>query len=177
MSGLNLRAQKEEVMKEAKVLVWLGVILVLVYWSVGETELTCGGNCAVGGKCDLIGCYCGEEVLIASEALVRSLCSMYPWDVEQCVCIANKTSDFNINLINGWVYDNEPTPRADVGLWQVDSVNWFRCGQHLIPRDKLNNHTLPLMCDPYINVKCAFSVWQEVSSFHLWKVCKQCNAC
>ncbi len=54
----------------------------------------------------------------------------------------------------------------DVGLWQIDSVNWGQC----------NNGQAP--CDINANLECAKKIWGWAgNNWSLWSTCSACGCC
>lgn len=80
---------------------------------------------------------------------IASYCSKYSdWSQSCCQCIATKESGGNANAAN---YNTNGS--FDVGLYQINNINWASCSGGKAP------------CDPNTNVKCA----------HL--VCTCCSSC
>jgi hypothetical protein len=53
----------------------------------------------------------------------------------------------------------------DVGMWQINSMNWNMCSSGKAP------------CDPQVNLKCAITIWNYHKSFKLWSTCRACGCC
>jgi len=62
---------------------------------------------------------------------------------------------------------NENTNESfDVGVWQINSMNWASCSGGNPP------------CDPNTNGACAHAVWTwGQSTWNLWSTCGQCGCC
>ena len=96
------------------------------------TSSTCGGNCP--GGCG--SCPCGSSTNYQS---VSSWCSKYSgWKQSSCECIMNHESGGNANAVN----QNGNGGSYDVGLWQVNDMNWSSCSGGKAP------------CDPSTNLNC-----------------------
>ena len=114
----------------------------------------CGGNCP--GGCDQ--CPCGLQ---PSYADIKEWCAKYHWNQENCECIMLNESVGNANAVNQ-NYDGT----YDVGLWQIDTVNWNACNGGRTP------------CDPTENLNCAIDIYQwGGNTWQLWATCGMCNAC
>jgi len=87
---------------------------------------------------------------------------MQGWKQDQCQCIVNAESSGMANAAN-W---DAPDATYDVGLWQINTVNWASC----------NGGSMP--CDQTANRNCAIDVWRYGgNSFKLWSTCSKCGAC
>ena len=115
----------------------------------------CGGNCPSGG-CD--SCPCGMS---KSYVDIKEWCSKYHWNQENCECIMKSESEGNANAVHqNW------DRSYDVGLWQIDSVNWKACDRGNTP------------CDPTENLNCAKDIYGwGGNTWKLWATCGKCNAC
>jgi hypothetical protein len=82
---------------------------------------TCGGNCP--GGCD--SCPCGSS---SSYQSASSWCAQYSgWSQTQCQCIMNAESGGNANAVN-----QNTGGSLDVGLWQINSMNWASCSSGML---------------------------------------------
>jgi hypothetical protein len=119
---------------------------------------TCGGNCP-SGDCPSGNCPCGTS---SNYVDVGSYCSQFSgWSAGCCACIANAESSGNANAEN---YNTNGS--FDVGLYQVNDVNWSSCSGGQAP------------CDPNTNLQCAIKVWQwGGSTWSLWSTCGGCGCC
>ena len=114
----------------------------------------CGGNCP--GGCN--SCPCG---MTKSYLDIKEWCSKYHWNQENCQCIMIHESEGNANAVNQNVDGT-----YDVGLWQIDSVNWKACDRGKTP------------CDPTENLNCAIDIYGwGGNTWSLWATCGMCNAC
>eukprot|EP01117_Protostelium_nocturnum_P006337 TRINITY_DN2287_c0_g1_i1.p1 TRINITY_DN2287_c0_g1~~TRINITY_DN2287_c0_g1_i1.p1 ORF type:complete len:151 (-),score=45.40 TRINITY_DN2287_c0_g1_i1:84-536(-) len=116
----------------------------------------CGGNCP-GGRCTT--CPCGSN---RNNLDIDAWCAKWPGvNVACCKCIAQHESGGNGNAMNG-----NSNGSIDVGLWQVNSINWGQCNGGAAP------------CDPDANLRCAQKVWQWGGrTFKLWSTCGACGCC
>eukprot|EP00761_Pharyngomonas_kirbyi_P011671 gb/GECH01011697.1/.p1 GENE.gb/GECH01011697.1/~~gb/GECH01011697.1/.p1 ORF type:complete len:141 (+),score=24.25 gb/GECH01011697.1/:1-423(+) len=116
----------------------------------------CGGNCP-GRKCP--SCPCGTS---KKEENIRHWCSKFSgWNQACCRCIVKEESGGNAHALN---YNTNGS--FDIGLWQINSINWNSC----------NGGNPP--CDPKSNLECAIDVWKwGHGSFRLWSTCKKCGCC
>ena len=90
------------------------------------------------------------------------MCAQYSgWSQSQCQCIMKYESGGNANA------ENENTDGSyDVGLWQINTMNWASCSSGAAP------------CSTSDNLACAKKVWAwGGNSFKLWSTCSKCNAC
>lgn len=130
------------------------LVLISTVMSVSGTT-TCGGNCP--GGCD--DCYCGNTSNYQS---ISYWCGMYSgWNQSSCECIMKAESGGNANAVNmnsGGSYD--------VGLWQINSVNWPSCSAGKAP------------CSSSENLACAIKVFQwGGNTWKLWSTCRGCGVC
>lgn len=121
-------------------------ILVVCVFSVSD----CGTNCQNGG-CPA--CLCGEETHFVN---VAQWCSQHIWDQECCKKIVMAESYGNANAI-GFTGGSS----FDVGLWQINVVNWRACNSGNPP------------CDLAENLHCAKLIWAwGGNSFKYWTTAK-----
>ena len=114
---------------------------------------TCGGNCPSN---DCSSCPCGTQ---SSPQDIASWCSQYSWDQSCCECIVNHESGGNANAAN-----QNNNGSFDVGLFQINDVNWGQCSGGAAP------------CDVQSNLQCAIKVYQWGSnSFKLWSTAAGCG--
>ena len=114
---------------------------------------SCGGNCP-SGRCPT--CYCGNS---KKSVDIGSWCSKYNWSQSCCKCIVSHESGGNANAIN---YNSNAS--SDVGLWQINTVNWGSCSGGKAP------------CDPNTNLNCAIKVYQwGGNSWKLWSTHSGCG--
>ena len=114
---------------------------------------TCGGNCP-GGQCST--CYCGTT---SNPVSISNWCASYNWNQACCMCIVTHESNGNANAMNGNANGSE-----DVGLWQINTVNWGQCNAGQAP------------CTPSSNLICAQMVWGwGGNSFSLWSTAGPCG--
>ena len=115
----------------------------------------CGGNCP-GGRCP--SCPCGQS---ARRENAAQWCAKFSgWNQKCCQCIIHHESGGNGNSMN---YNTNGS--FDVGLWQINKVNWKLCG------------SAP-PCNTKANFECAKKVWAiGGKSFRLWSTSKACGHC
>ena len=117
---------------------------------------TCGGNCP-SGSCTT--CHCGTSTNYVD---IATQCSRYTgWSQACCKCIANAESGGNahaqLHNTNG---------SDDVGLWQVNSMNWASCNGGAAP------------CTVDANLACAKKVFQwGGNTWKYWSTCSKCGCC
>ena len=119
------------------------------------TSSTCGGNCP--GGC--ASCPCGSS---SNSQSVSSWCSKYSgWKQSSCECIMKAESGGNANAVN-----QNSGGSYDVGLWQINDMNWASCSGGKAP------------CDPSTNLNCAKKVfgWGG-NTWKLWATCSKCGVC
>jgi hypothetical protein len=116
---------------------------------------TCGGNCP--GGCST--CPCGTT---RSPQSISEWCSKWSgWHQASCECIMQHESGGNANAVN-----QNTGGSLDVGLWQVNSMNWDSCSGGRPP------------CDPGVNLQCAQKVFAwGGNTWKLWSTCHACNVC
>jgi len=116
---------------------------------------TCGGNCPSG---DCPSCPCGTA---RADVDIATACAKFGWNQACCRCIVSHESSGNANAMNYNTNDS-----FDVGVWQVNSMNWASCNGGKAP------------CDVDSNLKCAAAVWRwGGNSFKLWSTCGVCGCC
>ncbi|KAL0480702.1 hypothetical protein AKO1_013020 [Acrasis kona] len=136
------------------------LILALVCATLCATNDTvpnsnCGGNCP-SGRCTK--CHCGTS---RSQQDINAWCSKYTgWNQACCRCVVSRESAGNAHAENHNVGGSD-----DVGLWQINSMNWASCSGGQPP------------CDPNVNLKCAIKIWGYHKSFKLWSTCGACGCC
>lgn len=113
---------------------------------------SCGGNCP-SGRCT--NCFCGNTKLMED---IATWCGKYSWEQACCKCIVSHESGGNAHAMN-----HNSDGSTDVGLWQVNNVNWGSC----------NNGHAP--CDPNQNLNCAIKVYQWAGN--TWKAWATHSAC
>ncbi|KAJ4457791.1 putative Ctype lysozyme/alpha-lactalbumin superfamily protein [Paratrimastix pyriformis] len=93
---------------------------------------------------------------------IASACSRYSgWSQSCCQCIAKHESSGNSHACN-----KNTNGSTDVGLWQVNSMNWASC----------NGGNPP--CDVSSNLQCAIKVFQwGHNTWKLWSTCGGCGCC
>mmetsp|Transcript_6687 Transcript_6687/g.18890 ORF Transcript_6687/g.18890 Transcript_6687/m.18890 type:complete len:145 (+) Transcript_6687:45-479(+) len=130
------------------------VMVVLGVLAVSVTAGTCGGNCP-SNTCG--SCPCGTSSNYVDPS---SYCSMYSgWSQTCCECIANKESGGNANAMNYNTNDS-----FDIGLFQINEINWDSCSGGNAP------------CDPKANEGCAEKVFQwGGNTWSLWSTCGLCS--
>ena len=134
-------------MRAALAFVLLGLL------AVSAVAESCNGNCP-GGKCP--DCPCGRS---PNRQDAASWCAKFNgWDQRCCQCIIGRESGGNANAMN---YNTNGS--FDVGLWQINKINWGACGGGA-------------PCDVNLNLQCAKKVWEWGGrSFRLWSTAKACN--
>jgi hypothetical protein len=133
------------------------LVALLACSAVALAQDDCGGNCP---SQDCPGCPCGYSTNYQD---IGGWCSQYGgWDQGQCQCIVNAESSGNANADNY----NPGGNTYDVGMAQVNTINWSSCSGGNPP------------CDPSTNLNCAIDVWRwGGGSFKLWSTCGGCGAC
>jgi len=126
------------------------LILNLTYGS------TCGGNCPSD---DCPSCDCGSSTNFVD---VATYCGKYSdWTQSCCECIVSHESSGNANAENYNTNDS-----TDIGLFQINSVNWSSCSSSQAP------------CNPTTNTECAHLVWQwGGNTWKYWSTCGGCGCC
>jgi hypothetical protein len=129
------------------------VLAVLVCAAVADT---CGGNCPSN---DCPSCPCGTSTSYVS---IDSWCGSFSgWNQACCRFIVQHESSGNAHAVN-----HNSNGSFDVGVWQINSVNWNDCNGGRAP------------CDPSSNLQCATQVWRwGGNSFRLWSTCGECGCC
>lgn len=84
---------------------------------------------------------------------VTAMCAKYTgWNQKCCQCIVSKESRGNANAQN-----RNENGSDDVGLWQINTLNWEKCNGGKAP------------CDPTDNLNCAKKVYGwGGNSWKLW---------
>ena len=114
---------------------------------------TCGGNCPSN---DCSSCPCGTQ---PSSQDISSWCSQYSWDQSCCECIVSHESGGNANAAN-----LNSNGSFEVGLFQINDLNWGQCNGGAAP------------CDVQSNLNCAIKVYQwGGNSFKLWSTAAGCG--
>lgn len=98
------------------------IILVLMMVLTVTLAGTCGGNCP-SGRCPT--CPCGSTKKTED---IHAWCSKYSWDVKCCKCIVTHESG---GLAYATNYNSNNS--YDVGLWQINQVNWASCNSGKAP--------------------------------------------
>lgn len=127
------------------------VILLCLILALALTD-SCGGNCP-SGKCP--SCPCGTSKSMQD---IASWCSKYSWNQACCKCIVSHESGGNANAAN---YNSNAT--FDVGLWQINKVNWGGC----------NGGSAP--CNTNANLNCAIKVYNGRGNWSPWSTAKGCG--
>lgn len=110
-----------------RILLVLGISLTFVNLVFSNR---CGGNCPSN---DCVDCPCGTKV---NKVNANKYCSIYSkWSQTCCKCIADHESGDNANAVNHNTNDSD-----DVGLFQINDVNWGSCSGGSAP------------CNPDINM-------------------------
>mmetsp|Transcript_26516 Transcript_26516/g.23493 ORF Transcript_26516/g.23493 Transcript_26516/m.23493 type:complete len:138 (-) Transcript_26516:135-548(-) len=114
---------------------------------------TCGGNCPSN---DCPGCPCGESKDVVN---IASACAKYTgWSSGCCECIAKHESGGNAHAAN-----HNSNGSYDVGLWQINDINWKSCNGGKAP------------CDVESNLRCAEEVFKWGGN--TWRLWSTANAC
>jgi hypothetical protein len=124
----------------------------------GDAALSanCGGNCP-GNDCP--SCPCGST---PSPQNIAAICAQYSgWSQSCCECIVTHESSGNANAVN---YNENGS--YDIGVFQVNTVNWASCSGGAPP------------CNVATNLACAIKVfgWGG-NSFKYWSTCGACGCC
>ena len=132
------------------------VLAILIIGDCSSKTTTCGGNCP-SNTC--LSCPCGTTQNTISTS---TWCSKYSnWSQSCCNCIMSHESAANSNALN-----NNTDGSVDVGLWQINTVNWAVCSSSLPP------------CDLTTNLNCAIQVWKWGSNtWKFWSTCSACGCC
>lgn len=126
-----------------------------------EPELggtNCGGNCP-GGNCNT--CPCGTTRSVVTPS---TWCSKFTgWSQACCTCIMTNESGGNSNAVN---QNKDTRGSLDVGLWQINDMNWASCSSGVAP------------CDPTANLGCAKKIFAYgPNNWRLWSTCGKCGCC
>ena len=128
-------------------------VVVIFLLSACVLGITCGGNCP-SGNCP--SCLCGST---PSPQSISYWCSRYNWNQACCQCIVSHESSGNANAIN-----YEVDSSYDVGLWQINQINWLQCSRGNVP------------CAPQDNLQCAINLYTWAGgSFKLWSAASICG--
>eukprot|EP00347_Sterkiella_histriomuscorum_P009418 403341290 len=117
---------------------------------------SCGGNCP-SGRCN--DCKCGSA---PAKVDIAAACARNSgWSQTCCKCIIEHESGGNshaqLHNTNG---------SDDVGLWQVNSMNWASCNGGAAP------------CTVDANLACAKKVFAwGGNTWKLWSTCGACGCC
>eukprot|EP01095_Lingulamoeba_sp_RSL-Kostka_P002198 TRINITY_DN13072_c0_g1_i1.p1 TRINITY_DN13072_c0_g1~~TRINITY_DN13072_c0_g1_i1.p1 ORF type:complete len:150 (-),score=45.05 TRINITY_DN13072_c0_g1_i1:146-568(-) len=132
------------------------LFIALIFVSIVAAN-TCGGNCP-SNDCTS-SCPCGTS---KNDVSISEYCSRYSdWSQSCCECIAQHESGGNANAAN---YNTNGS--YDVGLYQINDVNWDQCNGGKAP------------CNPSDNTKCAHMVWGwGGNTWKLWSTCGACGCC
>jgi hypothetical protein len=116
---------------------------------------SCGGNCP-SGKCP--SCPCGST---KKQEDITAWCSKHNWNVNCCKCIVSHESGGDSNAVN---YNSNNT--FDIGLWQINQVNWPSCSGGQPP------------CDPTKNLNCAVHLYEAAgNTFKAWSTTAKACGC
>lgn len=132
------------------------ILVVMAFCAALAYAGTCGGNCP-SGRCT--SCKCPAT---PKHVDIASACSKFSgWNQKCCQCIISHESGGNqyaqLENTNG---------SNDVGLWQVNSMNWASCNGGRAP------------CDLNENLQCAKKVFAwGGNTFKLWSTCGACGCC
>ena len=113
------------------------IIVALFLLSLAMAD-SCGGNCP-SGNCK--NCFCGAGKNMVD---ISAWCAKYSWNQSCCKCIVSHESAGNAHATT--LNENGS---SNVGLWQVNTVNWNACSGGSAP------------CDPNTNLACAVKVYQN----------------
>ena len=147
-------------MHSPKLFIFLGLLLAV---SAQDTLITdavangnCGGNCPSGNCPD---CKCGTAPAYYSKV---DACRMWNgWSQGCCECIISHESAENLHA---QLHDSDGSD--DIGLWQVNSLNWGACNGGKAP------------CDLNANFNCARTVFQwGGNTWKYWSTCGMCGCC
>jgi len=116
---------------------------------------TCGGNCPSN---DCRTCICAGGPTYVN---IAQICARYSgWNQNCCQCIVRHESSGNVHAQN-----HNSNGSDDVGVFQINSINWKGCNGGRAP------------CDTDSNLKCAISIWGARHSFAPWSTCHACGCC
>jgi len=145
-------------MRSFIILAFVLIAVPLVLGSYNDTKplATCGGNCPSN---DCPSCPCGSTGAVQD---IATQCARFSgWSQACCQCIVKHESGGNANAAN---YNTNGS--FDVGLWQINKVNWPSCNAGDAP------------CDVTKNLNCAIEIWRGRSnSFAAWSTCSVCGCC
>lgn len=90
------------------------------------------------------------------------MCSKYnDWSQRCCQCIAEHESGGNAHAQN-----HNTNGSNDIGVWQINDVNWNSCNGGRAP------------CDANENLRCAHQIWAGRSgTWAAWSTCSICGCC
>ncbi len=129
------------------------IILCLAFLLVISLANNCGGNCPSNNCPD---CPCGTA---KNPQDIASWCSKYNWNQNCCKCIVSHESGGNANAMN---YNTNGT--FDVGLFQINHINWAGCSGGSAP------------CAPQANYNCAVYIYGRWgNSFKAWSTHTACG--
>jgi hypothetical protein len=144
---------------------WLLILLELLlyhqslYIGVGIVKADkCGGNCPSNGCSTADGdCLCGTTKKVVD---IANWCAKFNWNQKCCQCIVTKESEGNANAVH------RSGSSYNVGLWQINSVNWAQC----------NGDSRAPPCDPQANLNCAIQVYRwGGNSWKPWSTSHRCG--
>lgn len=131
----------------------LTTLLILSVICILAMSDSCGGNCP-SGKCPT--CFCSTNKSMQD---IAYWCDQYSWDKKCCQCIVSHESGGNAHAIN---YNTNGS--TDVGLWQINNINWGQCSEGKAP------------CDPKVNLNCAIEIYKwGGNTFKLWSTHAACG--
>jgi len=118
---------------------------------------TCGGNCPSN---DCAACPCGET---RAPQNIETVCAMGGgWSAACCHCIVTHESGGNAHSTN----QNHPSGSYDVGVWQINHVNWAGCSGGAAPCTVAANHA------------CAVKIFAAAGhTWRPWSTCSVCGCC
>jgi len=97
-----------------------------------------------------------------SSVSIASWCAKYSgWSQQSCQCIAQHESAGDAHACNMNVDGS-----LDIGLWQINDMNWRSCSGGRAP------------CDPASNLACAKKTFAwGGNTWKLWSSCSKCGVC
>eukprot|EP00826_Nyctotherus_ovalis_P050324 TRINITY_DN6154_c0_g1_i11.p1 TRINITY_DN6154_c0_g1~~TRINITY_DN6154_c0_g1_i11.p1 ORF type:complete len:153 (+),score=17.50 TRINITY_DN6154_c0_g1_i11:143-601(+) len=98
----------------------------------------CGGNCLTG-TCP--SCPCGT---VRTRVDVGEVCRRYSWNFKCCVCVVRTQSSGNASAQH---FNHNGS--FDVGLFQINEINWASCNDGRPP------------CDINSNLNCAITIYKR----------------
>jgi len=144
----------------------ISLLLTLLCLMVSVTKAdTCNENCPTN-TCSANNCLCGKA---PNKVNIVNWCAKYVgWNQKCCQCIVGKESRGNTNAQHHNAATNKKKESEDVGLFQINSVNWPSCNSGKAP------------CDPDANLKCAIAVYKAGSggvknSWNPWTTAEGCG--